>query len=477
MKISISVLLSKYRDLHVIKKATIWFVIVNVLNKAVAFLTTPIVTRLMASNEIGQYSVYSTWLSIFEVVFSLSLFCGILEVNLTEHKEDENRVTASLTLLCLISITLCFATVFLFAEPVSQWINVQQELFPLMFVHILSMSIVQFWGTQKRFSYDYKKYAILISGTSITQMVMSVVLVYLNPENRVFFRILGLVAPYGIVALVLGFQIFKKSVPKGITHYWKDAIAFNIVLIPHYLSNILLSSSDKIMIAKLVNDEKAGIYAITYSYASIILLVFNAINSAFSPFAYKAIEERNYDELDQRTFENTVLSAVLAIMAMLVGPEMMRIIAPAEYQEGIVMIPILIFGIYMSFFYSIFSPIEFLHKKNVFITVATLSGSMVNIVLNWFLIPVFGYMMASVTTAIGYIMLAIAHYFMYRKLSDEPIFNMKRILLVMSLFFALTILIIIIYPLWYMRYLLLFVLFILVAVLVKKAGRLKIQSK
>ena len=47
--------------------------------------------------------------------------------------------------------------------------------------------------------------------------------------------------------------------------FWKHALMFNLPLIPHYLSQTILNSADRIMISSLVGASEAGIYSLAYS--------------------------------------------------------------------------------------------------------------------------------------------------------------------------------------------------------------------
>ena len=60
----------------------------------------------------------------------------------------------------------------------------------------------------------------------------------------------------------------KKYIQKK---YWKYALAFNIPLIPHYLSNYVLSQSDRVMIGKMVGNDKAALYSVAYTISTMMI--------------------------------------------------------------------------------------------------------------------------------------------------------------------------------------------------------------
>ena len=100
--------------------------------------------------------------------------------------------------------------------------------------------------------------------------VIGIILV-INANDKVIARILGLVLVEMIGYSWLSFvQIKKENIL--FKKYWKYAILFNLPLIPHYLSQIVLNSADRIMISSMVGESEAGIYSLAYSLSSIMTL-------------------------------------------------------------------------------------------------------------------------------------------------------------------------------------------------------------
>ena len=49
---------SKYRSLSIQARAALWFTICSFLQNGISFITVPIFTRLMSTEEYGTYTVY-----------------------------------------------------------------------------------------------------------------------------------------------------------------------------------------------------------------------------------------------------------------------------------------------------------------------------------------------------------------------------------------------------------------------------------
>lgn len=440
-----------YKNLTKIQKSAIWFTFANVLNMGLTVLTTPIFTRILSPSEIGQYSVYTTWYNIFCTLITLNLAYGIYETLLVEHEEDRDNLTSSLATLTFI---LCLIGLFLFTlfnQELSGLLGLDRIYLYIMIIDIFANLMTNFFETSNRFLYNYKKCVIFSVILSFSRIILSLILTIAIPHNKLLGRVIGMMIPYGLVSLVLFCSFLLKGKEFINVYYWKIAVKFNIILVPHYLSSTILASSDRVMIAKLVNDSKAGIYSICYSCAALMGLFFGAINSVYTPYTYRALRDKNYDELRINTTLLVKMTMFAALLLILFSPEAIKIFAPIEYYEGIYMMPALVVGIYLTFMYYLFSNIEFYYKKNIYVTIATLIGALLNISLNMILIPIFGYFAAAYTTLIGYSVMALLHYNFYRKTLNEKIYDMKKICLYLMNFILLSFTSLFFYPYFLIR--------------------------
>jgi len=147
------------------------------------------------------------------------------------------------------------------------------------------------------------------------------------------------------------------------------------------------------------------------------------------------------------SYSNLLLMLVVffSIMLAIFAPEIIRILAPVEYYSAIWVIPPIVLGLYFSFLSSLFANIEFYYKKNIFVTLATSSAAILNIILNAIFIPKFGFVAAGYTTAIGYLVLAIAHYIFMKKIQSNNIYDLKMLLLISIVLVVIIFLIIYLY--------------------------------
>ena len=84
--------------------------------------------------------------------------------------------------------------------------------------------------------------------------------------------------------------------------------------------------------------------------------------------------------------------------------------AEKSYHEAFIIIPIVVIGYFFFFLYSLYVGYAFYYKKTLLISIITIVSGLLNIGLNYLLIPKYGYMIAAYTTLITYIVLFLLHY-------------------------------------------------------------------
>lgn len=201
--------------------------------------------------------------------------------------------------------------------------------------------------------------------------------------------------------------------------YWKYALAFNIPLIPHYLSQTVLNSSDRIMISRMVDEGSAGIYSLAYSISMVMMLVVTALSHTIGPWLLQKIKAGKLKDTENIAYISLAVIAAVNLLLIAFAPEAVAIFAPASYREAIYVIPSVTMSVYFVFAYNIFSNVEFYYEKTKFIMFASLISAVTNIVLNYIFIPMFGYYAAGYTTLFCYAVYAAFHYGFMRRICKK----------------------------------------------------------
>lgn len=421
---------NKYSSLPVQVRASLWFLITNFLQKAMSVISTPIFTRLLTTEQYGQYSVFASWMSIITVIVTLNISYGVLLQGMIKFEDDANVFTSSLQGLTLAMCSGWSIVYFIFRDFFNQLFGLNTLQMCFMMVLIWTTTAFYFWATEQRVKNQYRLMVVVLLFVTVAHPLLGVVCVYLaEADYKVTVRILAMVV-INVIAYSWCFFVQMKRGKKFFSKkYWLYALKFNLPLVPHYLSQTLLYSSDRIMISRYLGESEAGIYSLAYSVAMIMTMLSVSINQTMSPWVYRKIKERRAQDIAGVEYSAMLIIAAANIMLIILAPEAIAVFAPKEYQEAIWIVPPVALGMFFMFMYDMFEPFQFYFEKSLFIMAASVSGALLNIVLNYFFISPrwlnLGYMAAGYTTLICYILYALGHYICMRWVCRKHMDNVR----------------------------------------------------
>ena len=433
-------LLKTYEGLSVRVKASVWFLICSFLQKAIYGITTPIFTRILTSAEYGQFNVFQSWRGILSVFITLNIFYGVYSAGLVKFSERRDEFISSMQGLALC-LVLCWCVVYaLFHQAFNALFSLSTPQMLCMFAILWAESAFSFWAGEQRVLYQYRTLVFMTLLFSIVRPIIEIAFI-LRAEDKVTARILG-IAISDVILFSWMFAAHTRKCPKLFSGYfWRHTLKFNIPLIPHYLAQSALNSSDRIMIEAMVSAEAAGLYSLAYSISMITSMFNSALSQSLSPWVYEKIKTRQETEIARVLSSCLVLIALVNIPMIIFAPELVAIFAPPSYYEAIWAMPPVIMTVFFIYLYDVFSYYEFYFERTSFISLATIAAATLNLVLNYLFIPLFGYVAAGYTTLVCFALYAVGHYIVMKSvardyLDGNAIVPGKQVLLISVVFMS-----------------------------------------
>ena len=415
-------------------KASIAFALSTFLVKGMVFITTPIYTRIMSQEQYGIVVNYNSWQSILEVFAVVGLTsAGVFNVGLKDHKTDRKQYMSVIVILCNFFTFLTFGVLFLLKIPFGNNFVLPSGLLLIMMIGFVFQPAQIFWITSQRYEFNWILPSLLTIATTLLSQLFAVLGV-LNLEKisgnlssssiKILFTVFGALLiqiPIYFYLLFSGRKIFDKSIVK-------TTLFIAVPLIPHYLAQHLMSSSDKIMITEFVGSGAAAIYSIVMNISLVATIVWNAINASLIPFTFERIGTEKENRIKSIVFPVLVVYASLCVLIAMLAPEFLRLMAPESYYEGISAVPPIAITAFIAALYNVYANIEFFYILTIWISFATIISASINVGLNYILIPSFGYIVAAYTTLGSQLILVMMHFIGYRLAHQKGIYNDKSIL-------------------------------------------------
>lgn len=421
-----------------------FYLIANIFSKGFLLISMPILTRMLSPSDFGIITIFDSIYFTMTILFSFAVEESIKRFYF-EKRRDFSYAAGSMFIAASLLSMVFLAIILLFHD----WLS---NLFAVPAVVILFAGVLSFLAVPKGIlmqllnaQQESKKYSLLATIASFLNLSFTILFIYLLKDNKYEGRVYGQMVPailFFVLAQIYIFRKFKFTIRR---RYLKYFFSYSLPLIPYRLSGLLLTYVDSMIIGKIVGMKETGLYSIAYRIGMGVLILHTSISMAMEPKIMLLMN--NYQENVKKIngyIENAAKSLfffgfVISVFAKYI----LRVLVPEEYYDAINIVPIIILSYCFLFIYEQFTRINRFYKKTIINTTAMVISIIVNIILNIWLIPIFGYKIAAFTTLISMIVLLGTLWYHTRfYLQITSIVNVQRlimyILLPVSLFYGLT---------------------------------------
>lgn len=449
-------LINKYKKLALPLKATIWFTVCAFLQKAFAVFTMPIFTRLMSTEEYGEYSVFVSVNSILTVIITLNITSVLATKGINRYGNNAEQFLVNVQFLGSCSV-LFFSTILLCcSERFCTLFGINKISLYFALAQIFVIPAFEIWSAKQRYEYNYRKIVIFTLSYLLINSTVGVGVVF-YASNKGEARILS----YCIIQIILyGFLYVVNLKVHKVKLNWEMigfALKFNLPLVPHGVANQVLARSDILMIQYFQGTSYSGIYSLGYNIASLAVMLTTSINNVYVPWLYKKLDINDYVNIRKKSTYMLAVIFFCVTMMILVAPEIVKVFAPDTYAKAEYVIAPVAVGIAFTMVYTLFVNVELYYEKTIMVMLGTVGVAVLNIILNCYFIPQYGFIAAAYTTLISYIGYAIMHFICVIKLCGNrinvfEIYDIKRIWLLSIAQIVMLFITIILYPYCVLRY-------------------------
>lgn len=392
----------------------------TIILQGLAFISGPIFSGVLGTNNYGIAAVYLTWVQIASTAFSLQA-AGVLAIARVNFPlEDQEKYQSSVFSLATISyIGFSIITVIIVAIAVLHF---------EISIPIVLLGLAHGWGLycvgamNLKFTYEFKAGSnfILSVVTSALTVGVSLLLINIYPSDLNYWgRIIGQSSVYTVIGIILFVYIFRTGKTIYNREYWKFTLPLAIPTIFHLLAYIVLNQSDKIMLQSLVSNSAVGIYALACTFSSVLNSIYHALNNSWVPFYYEYTRVGQIYKIKKHSKNYIELFTIITIGFILLSREVFHVYAKEPFWVGTDMIPLFSIGYYFIFLYSFAVNYEFYNKKTKTIAIGTFLAAVSNIILNYIFIKLLGIMGAVIATLISHGLQFWFHYICAKRMGPE----------------------------------------------------------
>lgn len=398
------------RNKYLLKNTTI-FAIGNFATKLISFFLIPLYTNALTTSEYGTVDLVTTISTIAVPILTLNIGEAVMRFNLDRDVDRDGitKIGMSVLLMGMLAGSVLI--------PLSNLFVPASGLAPLIYFYVL------FSATSQVFLCDLRGKEMLVQ-YSIGNVLNTLLIVAFNILFLLVFKlgIKGYLLAYTMAFAIV--TIYALVVGKGYraiktafdSEKARAMLRYSIMLIPNSFMWWIMNSSDHIMVTSMVGVAANGIYAISYKLPTLITTITQIFTQAWS---YSAIREEG--AADEAEYNNRVFRVMIAVV-MITGICMMAVIKPflkiyvsPEYYSAWQYTPFLTVGCAFLTLASFMSTSYTVHKDSLGFLFSGLMGALLNVVLNFLLIPVIQTYGAALATCVSYIVVFVFRLFHTRK--------------------------------------------------------------
>lgn len=396
--------------------ASIYYVIGNVIGQGVVLLSSSIFTRMMSKEAYGLVNTYAAWVLVLNTFIGLNLFITVRNAYIDYYERYEEFVSS--VLLLSLEAFCVFTTVILAGIKL---LHIQVDLFVVLLaaVQAISLHTINYEMAVQAMQNKYKQRTLLMIFPNCVHTILSILLIFWYTDNQYYAKIIGNMFGLFVFAISIIIWRFSHKKPKYVAEYWKYALSISLPAILNTLSDLVLIQSDRIMLTELVGADETAVYSLVYNIGAVIYALYTAINGAWAAWFYKNLAKNEEQKIKRIQTIYLYGFIVLTIGILTVSPEVIKILSPESYWQGINYVNLIVMASFLMFEYAFFTTYLMYRKENGIIAVNTVMAAVLNIGLNYYFIPRYRGVGAAVATIISYIILYLLHYRVIRKQGTE----------------------------------------------------------
>lgn len=415
-------------------KHSVIYILAKLIPGLLAFAALSIYTHLLSPEEYGLYTLIFTG-----VVFLHNVIFNWLSSGTLRYWSSSSYTDSQFTNTLAIAYTKITSIIFIlvFIGVALNWGT--EKVLWIISAYLFLISLALFTITQNIYSASIQPnhYAFLTITYSILALAFGSLLSYLGygASGIIFGIAIGTFIPAIFVFKGIWLPLNKKEFNPVLL---KKLLIYGLPLAAAALVEEVTKVTDRFMLAGIRGKSDAGLYAVGYDLSgNSILMIMAAINVAAYPVIIKLLDSEGTEAAIKYFRKYIVLLLAVSIPAViglnLVGPNLVHLLIDSEYQKSVIfLLPWITMAIFLMGLQVFYFDLAFqLGQKTIASVKIAVLIAIVNIVINYHLIPEMGIQGAAIATIASFAVGCILSAYFGRKYFSLP-FPLKDILKIVT---------------------------------------------
>ncbi|MFA0565313.1 flippase, partial [Vibrio sp. 10N.222.51.C8] len=392
--------MKKISEINVLKNAS-WIIVSKAFQALLQLLILIIVARNLGPEEFGVLS-YAMSLVVFVTPLAFLGINNTLVHEIISNPQKQGVVIGTSITLSLVSSVFSGLLIQLFiyiANPGEEKLTIVCLLYSLVLL-FQALELIKYWFQAKLLS----KYSSIISLLAYVAIAIYNIIIFLFDKSIYWFTVSNVLVfmLMSVILLIYYYKLGGESLSfssRVATLIWSKAKHF---ILPSVMVAIY-SQSDRVMLQQMVGDRGVGLYSAALSVASMASFLFVAVIDSFRPLIFNYYHKSNlkFEYYLKKTYSIVLyLSIFQAIFISIFSGVIIKIIFGSEYLGAVSTLMIICWYIMFSFLGAVRNIWILSNGLERYLFIINLGGAIINIVMNYFLIPRYGIEGAAVASLV-----------------------------------------------------------------------------
>jgi len=388
---------------ELLKKGGLSFLI-RIGGQIMGFLLTLIIAHYFGAKGLGDYVLSIVVLRVFTLFSKLGMDTFSIRFIASFAKQGKWKSIQLFRnkIICLLSITsLIFSLLmYYFSDDIANLVHAKVEHVRLNAFFVLPMAFFMLHYQSLR---GLKKIAEFSFFYRMAQATFSIILIFIITQffvdgNVPVYAYLSSLAIVSLLAFIVFFNSYNKikriSDEEQIEELkYSEILKVSIPLMFAQSVQFIMAWTDKLMLGNMMGSEEVGIYFTAFKLSMFASIALMAINSIASPKFAEMFAKNDMAGLKKVAHQSSkmiFLATLPLVLLFFAFPEFLLGLFGEEFKVGVKAFVFLSFGkLISSFSGSVGNLLQMTGKQVIFMNVLFV-GAIVNVLLNFFLIPKFG---------------------------------------------------------------------------------------
>jgi len=403
-----------------------WLLLDRVVRSGVTFLIIIWLARYLGPQQFGVFNYVLAFVAISNAIATFGLE-GIVIRELVHSPAERNEILGTAFVIKLLGGGFSFIA----AISVIRWLRPGDDTMLWLVViaaagsFFLALDVIDYWFQ----SAVQSKYTVIARVTSaiILNLAKAGLIIFKAPLAAFIVATFVEVALSGVLLVVM----YRMRVGEVLD--WSATKARAVSLLkyswPLFFSTMVVMiymRIDQVMIGEMLGEKEVGIYSAAVRLVEMWYIVPAILVSSIFPALYKLKidnPERYLLRIQQSFDFMVIVSVVAGILVLIVAEQIIVLVYGDEYRDAVEVLQIYIWSSVFVFLVVATGSYLLAENKTIFLLFRYTLGMLINLALNWLLIPVYGIEGSAFATLIAYLFAAYLSSCLYKGM--WPLFVME----------------------------------------------------